>query len=335
MPGPLLYVVDSIGSVNAPTEGATNRSTRMTNPPPPSRDSPQQEDPRAPHPQAGHVPGQPPYGPPPGQPPHGRRPNAPGEPPRKQGMSTGTKISIGAGAAALVLALVIGAIIVLPTGDDEDAASASLGTSETTAPEDESSETVEDEGDDNPFGGPADDPETQVYTGSGDEIIELDEPHSDPRIATIEGDDYTHVNLRDRNGDPSGAMGSAAEGFDRRLYHFHPRYEEETTQLEVLSTATSWTITLEPLSTAVSWTDPDQPVEGVSSEIFLLDWEVANRELTIEHTGDRYFVVWVFDLESGLYDTIADEVGDYESTDPLPPNTSIIQVNAIGEWSLT
>src|SRR5699024_4691042 len=67
----------------------------------------------------------------------------------------------------------------------------------------------------------------------------------------------------------------------------------------------------------------------------LLDWEVANRELTIEHTGDRYFVVWVFDLESGLYDTIADEVGDYESTDPLPPNTSIIQVNAIGERSLT
>ena len=237
-------------------------------------------------------------------------------------MSTGTKISIGAGAAALVLALVIGAIIVLPTGDDEDTASASLGTSETTAPEDESSETVEDEGDDNPFGGPADDPETQVYTGSGDEIIDLDEPHSDPRIATIEGDDYTHVNLRDRNGDPSGAMGSAAEGFDRRLYHFHPRYEEETTQLEVLSTA-------------ISWTDPDQPVEGVSSEIFLLDWEVTNRELTIEHTGDRYFVVWVFDLESGLYDTIADEVGDYESTDPLPPNTSIIQVNAIGEWSLT
>ena len=165
-------------------------------------------------------------------------------------MSTGTKISIGAGAAALVLALVIGAIIVLPTGDDEDTASAFLDTSETTAPEDESSETVEDEGDDNPFGGPADDPETQVYTGSGDEIIDLDEPHSDPRIATIEGDDYTHVNLRDRNGDPSGAMGSAAEGFDRLLYHFHPRYEEETTQLEVLSTATSWTITLGPLSTA-------------------------------------------------------------------------------------
>ena len=93
-------------------------------------------------------------------------------------MSTGAKISIGAGAAALVLALVIGAIIVLPTGDDEDTASASLGTSETTAPEDESSETVEDEGADNPSGGPADDPETQVYTGSGDEIIDLDEPHT-------------------------------------------------------------------------------------------------------------------------------------------------------------
>src|SRR5699024_1519696 len=206
MPGSLLYVVGSIGNVNASTERATNRSTRMAYPPPPFPGQPPSGGPPGPpHPQAGQVPGQPPYGPPPGQPPHGRRPNAPGEPPRKQGMSTGTKISIGAGAAALVLALVIGAIIVLPTGDDEDTASDSLCITATTSPDDESTATVEDAADDHPVGGPPDDPHTQVYTRSRDEIIELDEPHNDPRIATIEGDDYTHVNLRDRNGDPSGA----------------------------------------------------------------------------------------------------------------------------------
>ena len=284
-------------------------------------------------PQPGPVPGQPPYGPPPGRPPHAQQPNGPGQPPRKQGMSTGAKIGIGVGSAVLVIVLVIGVIIVLPNGDDEDTASPE--TSESTAPEEETSEDREDEEADSPFGDPADDPETQVYTGSGDEIVELDEPHSDPRIATIESDDYTHVNLQDGNGDPNGMVAHLRGTTNRQLYNYNPRYEEETTQLEVLSSATSWTVTLEPLSTAESWADPDEPLEGVGSEIFLLDWEATNRELTMEHTGDSNFILWTFDPESGLYESLANEIGDYESTDPLPPGTSIIQVNTAGEWSLT
>src|SRR5699024_10013111 len=95
-----------------------------------------------------------------------------------------------------------------------------------------------------------------------------------------------------------------------------------------------WTISLEPVSTAVPWTDADQPLEGQSSEVYSVGWDVSGEDLAMEHNGESNFAIWAMDLTSGSYDLLANEIGPYEETVTLPSGTTLLDVTADGEWSL-
>ena len=292
-------------------------------------------------PQPPHGPGQPPYGGPPqppygpGQPPYGPGPPQPygqqppyGPPPQKQGMSTGAKIGIGVGSAVLVLALVIGAVLVLPLGDEggESAAPETSATDEDAAEENES----EDEDDDIV---PA--PDTEVFTGSDEDFIALDEPHDDARILSVEAEDFASVSLLGPNDEFYASAGSK-DGETHRVLYNHFDFEEYDNVVAIqVNGMGDWTVTLEPLSTAVPWTDPDEPLEDVGSEVYAVDWDVSGEDVAAEHSGESNFAIWAMDLNEGNFELLINEIGDYEGTNTLPPGTTLLEVAADGEWSLS
>src|SRR5699024_721734 len=158
---------------------------------------PQYVPPPGAHPNAG--PPQPPYGP--GQPPYGHGPQQPygqqppyGPPPQKQGMSTGAKIAFGIGAAIIVLVLVIGTVLTLPLGGGGD---------DNTIPE----------------------PDAEVFTGTDEDFIELDEPHNGARILSVEADESASVFLLGPNDETYASAGSRNGETHRVLYH-HFSFEE-------------------------------------------------------------------------------------------------------------
>src|SRR5699024_11358498 len=101
---------------------------------------------------------------------------------------TGAKIAFGIGAAITVL--VIGTVLMLPLGDggDEIAAPEASATDEDTAQEEENEDGG---GDDNTIP----EPDAEVFTGTDEDFIELDEPHNGARILSVEADESASVFL--------------------------------------------------------------------------------------------------------------------------------------------
>lgn|SRR5690625_1588572 len=299
--------------------------------PPPG--APQYVPPPGAHPNAG--PPQPPYGP--GQPPYGHGPQQPygqqppyGPPPQKQGMSTGAKIAFGIGAAIIVLVLVIGTVLMLPLGDggDEIAAPEASATDEDTAQEEENEDGG---GDDNTIP----EPDAEVFTGTDEDFIELDEPHNGARILSVEADESASVFLLGPNDETYASAGSRNGETHRVLYH-HFSFEEYDDVIAIqVSGMGDWTVTLEPISSAVPWTDPDEPLEGQNSEIYSVDWDVSGEDVVAEHNGESNFAIWAMDLNEGNFELLVNEIGPYEGTVTLPSGTTLLEVAAEDEWSLT
>lgn len=276
------------------------------------------------HPQGGHpyTPGQqPPYGP--GQPPYG-----PGQPQGQNGgMSTGAKIGLIGGAAVLALVLVGGTIVALSMGGDD----APVAADEEDAGEDDGGgdETDESEGGAAAGSGPG----TEVFEGSRNELIELDEPQTEPRLMTIESESTVTVELRDTEGDQVDQVYSSFEEGARSPYNLRMN-EVQIAQLDVRSEAESWTITDEPLENAETWDDPDEPLEGSGPDVFLVDWDTADVEVEAEHSGELNFIVWAGDTR-GYSDLLINEIGDYSGTESFSEDATVLEVESDGDWSLT
>lgn len=242
-------------------------------------------------------------------------------------MSTGAKIGIGVGSAVLVLALVVGVIVLLPLGDDESGSAAP----ETSATEETEEDTTEEDGNDDTVP----DPDAEVFTGSEDERIELDEPHSDPRIVALEAEDFASVNLLGPDNGVYTSLGSNHGETNRVMYnYFEFMGEDEIVAIEVTGMG-DWTVTLEPLSTAVPWTDPEEPLEGEGSEVYSIDWDASGEDVAMEHNGDSNFAIWAINLNEGNFELLVNEIGTYEGSETLPSGSAFLDVSADGRWSLT
>ncbi|MBE2997869.1 hypothetical protein IDM40_03965 [Nocardiopsis sp. HNM0947] len=252
-------------------------------------------------------------------------------------MSKGAKIALVGGAGVLVLVLVAGTVVALSLGQGSDETVAS-------AADDEDRDEDDAQGDDD-AGGENDgapsapsDGESEVFEGSGDELVELDPPHADPQILTVEGngDGMVSVTVVSEDGDEVGHASSlrGEEGGTRTIYN-HRGYDHEITGLDVRTSNDSWTLTIEPLDSLDPWTDPDEPLEGSGRDVVLIDWDTSGVELEMEHDGTSNFIVWGGNPDDGVTDLLANEIGEVDMGEQLSDGTTLLEIDADGDWTLT
>jgi hypothetical protein len=103
-----------------------------------------------------------------------------------------------------------------------------------------------------------------------------------------------------------------------------------TAAFEVRATGT-WKIVLRDLSKAPEFTGE---ASGRKPAVFRVsDAESLGRQITATHSGRDNFVVRGYgdDDRPGLF---VNEIGRYRGTQPLPPDTQVIEVDAQGGWTL-
>lgn len=173
------------------------------------------------------------------------------------------------------------------------------------------------------------DPAPQEYEGSGDTVLEIDEPHDDIGLARIShtGGGNFAVWTVDSSGNTSELLVNEIGDYEGSvLYNVDA---EESAALEITADG-PWNIALEPLSAAREWTG--SAAAGAGDEVLRLAWEPEGLEsIAMSHSGEANFAVWAYGEGRDL---LANEIGDYEGEALLPPGTEILGVTADGEWEL-
>ena len=167
-----------------------------------------------------------------------------------------------------------------------------------------------------------------VYTGSGDDVIE---------IASIE-DGYVFHITGNAGGNYFGVSGYDKDGNDTALLANETEPYDGVTLDDTLSTVMleiqavgDWTIELLPIVSLPEYTAGDT-ITGTGNTIFRT--KNAGKIAEIKgNAGGNYFGVVAY----GAYSTdlLANEVDPYEGKSMIKCDPFLFEVTAVGEWSIT
>ncbi|MCD8510571.1 MAG: hypothetical protein LRY73_12335 [Bacillus sp. (in: Bacteria)] len=168
--------------------------------------------------------------------------------------------------------------------------------------------------------------EPVVYTGSGDDFIDIDVPFDGAFLLEITGN--------------SDGRHFAVEGFDaadNRTHLFVNTTDpysgvlldpQGTTSSFEISGSGSWEITIRSLNSARTVTDS---ITGTGDEVLLVTGET--RRAKIEgNPNARHFAVQAYHPNGG--DLLVNTTDVYEGTVRMSPDTFLIEITAVGSWSI-
>lgn len=171
-------------------------------------------------------------------------------------------------------------------------------------------------------------PEPVTYSGSGDDVVEIEWPAGNIAIMTITytgGRNFSIWTL-DSSGDKIDLEVNHIGGYSgTRPFNFF----EEPAFIEVGASG-SWEIVIKPLGDAnrvLAF-----PFDGLGDDVVIIESGLQSGRVTISHSGARNFAVWAFD-SSGARDLLVNEVGSYTGT-VLFRDYFLLDVKADGAWTM-
>lgn len=174
-------------------------------------------------------------------------------------------------------------------------------------------------------------PEPILLEGSGDTVVDVDWVFG-PAIAVIRGNSGSRhfaVTSLDRSNNTIDLLVNTTEPYDgMRPINFT---SQEVARFEV-SADGSWSIEIRPLAMADALTVPGT-FEGSGDHVFLLEGATPDTARVIGNSSGRHFAVhgWI---PGELTDLLVNTTDLYDGTVLLDPDTLIIQVTAVGSWTI-
>ena len=170
-----------------------------------------------------------------------------------------------------------------------------------------------------------------VITGNGDSLVDI-EKGDEPAVVHIIGNSssrhFSVVNY-DAGGDQIDLLVNTTDPYEGiRPLDF--RTDEHTAGFEVTAVG-EWTIEVLTLSSIKRLSVPGT-IEGIGDDVVALIGGTPDRATISGNTASRHF--GVFGYGSGI-DLLVNTTDPYEGTVRLDSDTLIIEVQAVGEWSVT
>lgn len=168
--------------------------------------------------------------------------------------------------------------------------------------------------------------ETQTYTGSGDDVIDLPDGATEGMItASHDGDANFIIDVLTSAGDstldlPVNTIGSYEGTTAFGMYDIN----DDPDRLQV-SADGAWEITVAPFADAPTL---ELPAEGDGDAVFVYSGGASAWHLT--HAGEANFIVDSTAEVMGL----VNEIGAYDGTVPVSDETAVITIRADGAWTV-
>ena len=177
---------------------------------------------------------------------------------------------------------------------------------------------------------PAIELEAMTFTGSGDSIVDVEKPE-EPAIVHIVGNAggrFFAVSNLDSNNESIDLLVNTTEPYDgiRPLDFLE---DEQTVRFEVQATG-EWTIEILPLTEARIVSVPGT-IEGTGDDVVIVVGDGDTADISGNASG-RFFAVIAYSNRANLLVNVTDP---YEGRVIMPANTSLLEIVARDDWSIT
>lgn len=169
-----------------------------------------------------------------------------------------------------------------------------------------------------------------ILSGSGDSIVDIDKPNS-PMVVHITGnaaDRHFAVKNYDSTGESIDLLVNTTEPYDG-IIPLDFMADEWTSRFEVTATG-NWTIEVLPLASIRILSVPGK-IEGNGDEVFALTGGVPDLGIIFGNSGSNHFAVKSY---NGGRDLLVNTTDPYEGTVMMDSGTILIEVIAVGSWTI-
>lgn len=176
-------------------------------------------------------------------------------------------------------------------------------------------------------------PQPLVYSGSGADVISIEKPGDpdEPVLVYVRGNAearYFGVTAYDAAGESTGLLVNTTDVYEG-IVPLDFRDGETTTRLEVDSIG-DWYIEIRPLLSA-RVTGAPGTITGSGNDVFIVQGTLDTAHIT-GNADSRFFAVTTYGSRSNLAVNTTDP---YDGRVIIPTDTAIVEVSAIGDWSVT
>jgi len=168
--------------------------------------------------------------------------------------------------------------------------------------------------------------------GSGNDVISFRIPGDVPAILdiTYNGASNFIVWSLDGSFDPIDLLVNEIGSYSgRRMVHGGWFFVPDLVRHLEIDSSGPWTITAQPLSAASTFRTS---TSGTGDNILLYKGSAAT--ITSTHDGSSNFIIWGYRSDGRLNELIVNEIGSYSGTDLAGSGTSILDIQADGNWTL-
>lgn len=195
-----------------------------------------------------------------------------------------------------------------------------------TETEKEEEEEVEPEPEPEPEPAPV--PEAIVYEGNGDDVIKIEKTEEGPVVLFIKGNEESRhffVKGFDDNDNSTELFVNTTD-----IYEGITLDPRGTTTLLEISRKGPWTIESRSVRSMRAIESPGS-IEGTGDEVLLVEGNPSLAKIK-GNSGERHFAVKSYDPDKDLLVNTTDA---YEGTTRISKDAIIIEVTAIGEWTIS
>ena len=175
------------------------------------------------------------------------------------------------------------------------------------------------------------DPNVITFTGTGDQIIDFDNPFGKAFIhATYSGERNFIIRTVDENNEHLELLVNTIGSYDGlRAMDLH-EWWGHTKRFQVTSSG-AWTIVVSPLSPAYVRTCQIPGIcVGTGDDLFYISGGTPDM-MSFSYYGPSNIIVYSHSVDD--YDLLVNEIGDYSGTVLIPTNTTWIEVESSGTFT--
>lgn len=168
---------------------------------------------------------------------------------------------------------------------------------------------------------------SKVYTGTGDDVVDIQKPDNTTAIASFECTNCTENTVLKING-AEGLLVNTIGAYSGS--HLIDAHDGSNTSQATITANGSWKLTISDITTATQVNG--QAVNGTGDTVLHITGNTTKATLT--NTGDENFVVNVYPENGGSADLAVNTIGAYKGTVPLS-TPAYVQIESNGNWTLT
>lgn len=175
------------------------------------------------------------------------------------------------------------------------------------------------------------------YEGSGDDFVAIEKPEE---VAIM------HI-VGNQAGGYFGVQGFDEEGSQTNLFVNTTDYyegtvaldfdDENTTHLEISAeTGDDWSIGIFPIGATEYWVEVPGEINGENDSIVIIEGDPTMADIEGNEAGVYFGVKGWLEQDGRLAgaDLLVNVTETYEGTVRLDSNTFVLEINAVGDWSL-